>query len=417
MTPSLAGTETSIEIASPGNLGSGLRSRRDLVFLCWLVCASLVTPLTITAERNLQRPVDFVYVYSLGRIATEHPHSLYDLRFQHRTFETVLALPPAFGRTYGPSPYPPFAPVFFRLFSGLPFLRAFHLWQLCSVFLTTGALALLCLTFFGNNPFGRSVFLAGAISFGCLLDDNLLNGQLSSVALFAFALALFLNSRNRPFLAGLALSACVYKPTLLLLLIPFFLLRRQWKVVYGVLSGALALAALVTVIMGIGIWSAYAQMLFHYLGQYHAILDLKTYVDEPAFSRLLFPRQALLRNVFLAALVSSSALLILRAWRRGADEKLLWSLTITATLLVNAYTPSYDVTVVLCSVAASCSVLLRFSKPLFVTVALFLFLASWISGPLLNVINLHLLTVALMALFVLQYAACMRLNSGKLRDR
>jgi hypothetical protein len=64
------------------------------------------------------------------------------------------------------------------------------------------------------------------------LRTALIIGQSTIFLLFWFALSYFLLKRNRALLSGLALSLSFFKPHLLLL-VPFYLIKRQWRVLIG----------------------------------------------------------------------------------------------------------------------------------------------------------------------------------------
>jgi hypothetical protein len=64
------------------------------------------------------------------------------------------------------------------------------------------------------------------------LRTTLIIGQNTIFLLFWFALSYFLLKHSRPLLSGLALSFAFFKPHLILLL-PFYVLKRQWRVLGG----------------------------------------------------------------------------------------------------------------------------------------------------------------------------------------
>lgn len=64
------------------------------------------------------------------------------------------------------------------------------------------------------------------------LRTTLIIGQNTIFLLFWFAVSFFLLKRYRPFLGGLALSLALFKPHLMLLLL-FFVLKRQWRILSG----------------------------------------------------------------------------------------------------------------------------------------------------------------------------------------
>lgn len=71
------------------------------------------------------------------------------------------------------------------------------------------------------------------------------NGQITFLLFFVLALFLWLVRRERPFLAGIALSFVILKPNAFVLFVPAFglwlLLRRRWRVVAGAVAGGLGM--------------------------------------------------------------------------------------------------------------------------------------------------------------------------------
>ena len=394
----------------PGSTpGTASRHLRDVGFLCW-ICFLFVFAVAVITESNTDRDVDFVYFYSVGHIASAYPPvRLYDFKLQSDTFDAVRPLRPLSGKRsgyYGASPYPPFIALLFEPFSRLPFLSAFHLWQLLSLSLVLAALSLLSATFLAGRKLVQSIVYALALSFYPLIGATLLNGQLVALGLFSFALALFLQKRQHPYSCGLALSLCFYKPTLLLLFVPFLVVRKQWRTLSGLLSGGLVLVVATALIMGPDAWKAWLAML-PLLQRLQPFLVSTMYVDVHAFSTLLFPHWSILRNVLLTLLLAPAAWFLLKAWRKARNTDLLWPLTLTATLIVNVYVPIYDVSLVIISIVASASALFPRFEGKFIRIVMLIIVLPWITQPVARVAHIQLLTLALLLLGVLQYLACL----------
>ncbi len=110
------------------------------------------------------------------------------------------------------------------------------------------------------------------------------------VGFFAVAVAFCEQDRQRPVLSGLALSVCLYKPTLLLLFLPMLLITRSYRTLGGFVAGGLALTGIATAIQGIGVWPGYVRMLFSFGSaalRTRGYKVLTLYVDLSTFSALL----------------------------------------------------------------------------------------------------------------------------------
>jgi hypothetical protein len=128
-----------------------------------------------------------------------------------------------------------YAPIFAWLLGPLGWFSAevgLRLWFLANLIMYF-ALALLLLRAINWAPSPKTflVLMLALVAFPPL-RTTLIIGQNTIFLLFWFSLSYFLLKRNRPFLSGLALSLSFFKPHLILLL-PFFALKRQWRVLGG----------------------------------------------------------------------------------------------------------------------------------------------------------------------------------------
>lgn len=381
---------------------------RDVTMLCWVICAFLVTPLLVISQRQADLRTDFVYFYSLGRIANEHPpDQLYDGQIQRNTFQEVLPLPASSGTVYAPSPYPPFLALLFRPFAHLSFGMAQRVWQLCTLALFFSGLSLLGARFYPKRPQAQWLICAAALSFYPFIAETFVNAQAAGIAFLAFSLAICELKARRPFSAGLALSLSLYKPPLLMLFIPMLFVRKQWEVLFGFLSGSAFLIGLSTAVMGVRIWPAYVRLLLS-LGPIYNQLNFSMYVDVPAFSTMIFSNHPWIKLGVLASSFGLAGCFLLRAWRSSKETLAVWAATITWTLVLNIYVPIYDTIILIPGMIATASVFSGRARHYFVVIGLCIFASTWATQAVARATGIQILTCALLLLGSLQLWACLR---------
>src|SRR5205823_10006356 len=104
------------------------------------------------------------------------------------------------------------------------------------------------------------------------------------------ALALVEEDRGRPFSSGLALSLCLYKPTLLVLLVPMLVVTGRLQHIVGFAAGAAAQSVLWLLTGGVASIRAFVEELQWTISRTTAETQLFNpyrYVDVNAFVRLL----------------------------------------------------------------------------------------------------------------------------------
>ena len=91
--------------------------------------------------------------------------------------------------------------------------------------------------FFPVEPLRRSLVLCLALSYAPFVVDTAASGQLSAVSFFALLMVLREDDLDHRLRRGLALSACLFKPTLPVLLLPMVLVTRRWRTFFGLRDG------------------------------------------------------------------------------------------------------------------------------------------------------------------------------------
>jgi hypothetical protein len=389
---------------------------RSARLLIWPVTAILIFLPVLIQERISKdsRMVDFVYFYAVSTIVRSSPAAdIYNPEIQKAACQKVLPIRDA-SSSYGPSPYPPFVALLFAPVSRLPFWTAFRLYQAISFALYVSGLILLLRRFFPGQPVLSSLFFPFALAYLPWISNTWLNGQLSPVGFIAMAVALVEQKAGHRFRSGLALSLCSYKPTLLVLLIPMLLYRRQWRELLGFSTGGGVLVGAATVAFGWQIWPAYANLI-RSLGHLERVRQLTQFVDLAAFFGLMAGNRiaSVLALLFLACALPFLA----AAWRHYRhNAPLSWAVALTWTLILGPYVPLYDTILIIPSLVASAGELRLGRLSALPGILLLIFVSGWLSAALASLLHLQLLTLAIAAVGWLQLVACFRKRESVLRS-
>lgn len=390
---------------------------KEINLFCWaMFCLCIVAPACYFLVAQVrtgkyfiqQSSVDFVYFYGIGEIANTRPAAdVYDYQVQLETFNRILPLSHG---SYGPSPYPPFVPQFFRLFALLPFPRAYVLWVFITLVLYIAGAVMLLREFFPEEPLKRSILLCFSLAYYPFLRNTLANGQLSAVAFFALALSIVLQRREHLLLSGVALSILTYKPPLLIFILPMLLLTRRFQMLWGWLAGAVGLAGISIALAGTGIWPAYLGFMHsfgHTSGLYGTTtMQIQKYVDLSALTYAIpGGRTRIVLGVLgflcLAVVIWLFAVLWKPAPRGKASSvsALGWSAAIAWTMVVNLYCPIYDSILIVIVFIAGLAALRDLNRASafesFVLLGLLTFVISFVSEAIARQYGIQLLTLAI----------------------
>ena len=214
---------------------------------------------------------DFVGYWSVGKIANEQGYSkIYDLPALRQVQQGELIRLGYLGGNgateYSPVPVA-YLPVFIlplQVFARLPLQSSYWLWNGLNLLALIGYLA-----FFlhqagsaeGTSYNNLRLLILSVFSYATI--SNLFSGQINVLLVISMGEVLRAALRGKPFLSGLWLGVLLIKPQLLILLIPFFIVCKEWKVLRGfilssagillgswLLSGPLGLRALVELLLG-----------------------------------------------------------------------------------------------------------------------------------------------------------------------
>jgi hypothetical protein len=400
---------------------------KEIAALCWGFFLICLIPFSVFFVNNLTRgdhspghvpEVDFIYFYGMGRMFNEYPSAqLYDYELQKKI---CIEIHPLTTRAYGPNPYSPFVGILFRPLARLAFLPAFFLWMAASLLLYVSGLALFARQLFGDDAASRSLIFCLTLAFYPFFW-TITGGQIATIGFFALALAFREEDRQRPFLSGLALSLCTYKPTLLVLVLPMLLITRRYRTLVGFAGGCTMLAGFITAVQGADIWSGYVGRLLSFgaaAGQTHSFKVLEYYVDLASFSALIPGGRSPLGASIIFGLAVLALIALVRVWwkSRGAgkpDATLVWATTLTWTLLLNLYVAIHDSMLIVLSVIATAALLKNVDNRrlhwLFTVLGILILASSWITIPLAHSSGFQSLTVLFALLGVLQFAILHRM--------
>src|SRR5262245_4513273 len=206
---------------------------------------------TVDGGRTIFGPAlgaDYAGFYTAGAILNRNePGRLYDFDLQNQLYHEFL--PGVEKEERLPFVHPPLVAVAFRPLAALPYSWSFAVWLLLSAGFYVAGLVLTISPLQSLSGTNRVTALLLALSFEPFIVECWLGGQLSAFGLFCIALAIFFRQTNRPVAAGLALGLCLYKPTLLVLLLPMLLVTENGRMLagFGVAAVALAGASLLAV--------------------------------------------------------------------------------------------------------------------------------------------------------------------------
>ena len=347
---------------------------------------------------------DFVEFYTAGRILNDHHGDrLYDLALQEQINHELV---PGETSLKLPFLYAPFLAGLFRPLALLPFSQARLVFLVITPLLFLGALALLIQRFGPHSGEERLLALMAGLSFFPFLGYNWLGTQISVIGFGAIALALCEEDRGRPFLSGLALSVCLYKPSLLVLILPMTIVSGKLRQFAGFLAGA----GLLTVA---SLWVAGSHSTLAFVEGLGGVIAQSTtsagrynpyrYVDLNALFRLLPLGRSLGGYVLLGIIALTAAVALVKVWlqSRTADrpERLFaWAATLTWMLVLNIYTPFYDAILVVA--AALLAVAATQSRGLagwnrLAPALLCVYFVPWVAEVLARTVSVQLYTLVL----------------------
>jgi hypothetical protein len=382
----------------------------SIVSLVMIVAATVIMFATNGRGGTLFGPPlggDYPQFYTVGLLQNEYGAArLYDLEFQDRILHEVAPAFPA--AEHLPYVYPPFLAPLFRPLARLPYAWSFATWFALTAALYGVAIALMLKSCTSIPRHDRTTVWLLALSFEPFAAECWLGGQLSAIGCLAIAICLVQQRKGRPILAGLALALLCYKPPLLLLILPFLIVSRQWRVCAGFTAGAVAFAALSWWVVGSARCEQFARLMTaygHQGGSVGAGFRTVKYVDLGAFLSLLGIAPGLVGPLAITLALPALGALI-AAWyhsgrRSGIDLDLAWAATLCWTPVLSVYGPAYDAVLIVPGLLLAGDALRQKASgvwpPAFLRMLALLYVAAWLSPSLARGIGFQSLTVGLAA--------------------
>lgn len=218
---------------------------------------------------------------------------------------------------------------------------------------------------------------------------------------------------------GLALSLCLYKPPLLLLIVPMLVVARKWRALVGFALGSSTLAGVSVLTVGWRGCRAYAQMLTAYpayVSSKFVVFPKWKFVDLNNFLGLLLGSDIATRRIVWLVVVVSILPVLVCSWlmssRCGPVRLMLvWAATLTWTLVMNIHTGYYDTILAVPGLVITADALHRCAgatgralTPGFKCLLTLLYVVPWVSQHLARWTGFQPFTLILMAVGAYQLA-------------
>jgi hypothetical protein len=301
--------------------------------------------------------------------------------------------------------YPPFVAVAFQPLATLPYGWSFAIWLAFSLGFYVAGLRILSQKV--AWPRGdREMFFLAALAFEPFAMECWQGGQVSSVGFFCFVAAWELDRRGLRPQSGMMLGLCLYKPTLLVVIVPVLLVVGRWQNLAGVAVTAALLVMFSLVAVGPECCGAFVQKLLNFSRSATQTtgLELKTfkYIDLNAFTQLLLGGTGTWQRVaFLGLAVPLFAALLRQVWIIRGDQPAIWGLAILGTLVVNLYVGIYDgVLAVAGVVLLEASNIRRERSKWSIAMLAAVWVVPWITQPIAKTLGVQLFTIVLVSIII-----------------
>jgi hypothetical protein len=385
-----------------------------------LLAASCLTSRGGAVSLGGQAGGDYITFHVAGTILREHaPERLYDFRLQYAIYHSILPGVPA--ERALPYVNPPFFALPFVPLSHLPYVASYLAWLAAGAALSIAALVALGRTLRATpgQDFLPAILLA--LSFEPFIIEAWIGGNSSAVALFSVSLSLALERSGRQVASGAALGICLYKPTLLVIIVPLLLVARRFRTLAGLAGMGLLLAGVSVATVG---WSAcleYAGALRELAGAAageEEFFRTWKYVDLLSFLRLLLGSPTALTHTIAASIAIPGIAILAAAWWRldrstPEARSLLWAAALTATLILNPHVGIYDTVLVIPGLLLTADVLRGRTggrlTPGFKAILVLVCLTPFITGHLARLVGFQAFTPVLAATVVYQMALWRRI--------
>jgi alpha-1,2-mannosyltransferase len=303
----------------------------------WLVDVCVPGPLDRLGK---VKGTDFLHFYVIGAMARDGRNDLlYDARAQYDRSRAVV---PGSDDFYLPVESPQTALVVAPL-TRYPYTIALALW----LFTIVVFYACCCWAMWRQSP-GlwryRYAVVASCIAFPGLYSA-VLHGQTSFVGLAALTAALLAVRRGWMLTAGLALGVLAFKPHWLLAACAVFLAAREWRVVAGAITSAIAQVGITALVVGTSTMSAYVGVL-RSLPRIAPLLEPRSGDSLKSFFTVFIPFEWPALGLYVAA-AGATLVIAARIWRSDARFEIRFAAVILALILICPHVNAYDL-ILLC---------------------------------------------------------------------
>ena len=282
---------------------------------------------------------DFLQFYTYGSLIREGRSSdLYDAsahgQVATRRVDRRLAL-----TGFHPN-YSPVIALIMSPLTALTFLQAAAVWSAMSVLLYGIAVGLLTRTTSALRTDPLTIALVAA-SWPALFVV-LRYGQISALTLACLSAAVWLHWSRNPLASGVALGLLAYKPNLLIAPAMILLLAREWRLVTGLILGAVLELTVAVAVVGPAAFAEYVEILIA-LARRPELVEL--YSTESHSFRGVIQVISTDARILAVALVIGIAFATWagwRIWRDSDDVRLRWSALTLAMLFSSPHLLTYD---------------------------------------------------------------------------
>lgn len=396
-----------------------LKSRLQPAYLRLVACAVVLMGLALaivsfstsdggTSKVGIPFGADFAGFYVAAQILDLGDASkLYDRELHAKLYHRLLPNLPK--DEIIPYVHPPFVAGALRLLTGFIYDIAVIIWLLISMSLYVSGVLLVLKTCPLLNQQHRWLVLLLAVSFEPFLFECWLGGQLSAVAFFSYSLAWYFWRMGKQELAGMALGLCLYKPTLLIIVVPLLLVARLWKVLFGMVITGVSLLCLSMLMVGWNCTFSYVDVLLAFRkatsGTEEIVIRTWKYVDYNHFFLILLGQSVWKTIAFVFTALLCVGLILVPCWWRWSVEAQrqasTWACTLFMVPLINVYVGVYDsILAVQAAIIVTELTLMRTDCKLFATwwpyLLLLLAVVPWFSQSVAKEIGLQLYTLVLL---------------------
>ncbi|HET6317199.1 MAG TPA: glycosyltransferase family 87 protein, partial [Chloroflexota bacterium] len=321
-------------------------TRRRLQLACLILFAvslglhgwDLSAPGLLDRTGRLKCP-DFLQFYTYGTLArTGDIAGLYDPD-THANVARAVIDPQLSLALFHPNYSPAIAWLFAPL-SRLPYLRAMIVWLAISSTLYLLSIAMLLPAVRHLHREAQTIWLV-AIAWPAFFIV-LRYGQLSTLSLAILIVAVRCAARGQPLAAGMALGCLVYKPNLLVVPALTLLMVGEWRMVIGLVAGAMLESLAAMTLAGRDVYAQYIgvlvtiakhpEMVQLYPAESHSIGGALRLWSAPPALVMVATAIALLLAVFGCVTV----------WRSTTDHRPRWASLVLAALVSSPHLLTYD---------------------------------------------------------------------------